>query len=135
MLIKCPNCGKTSENILWEGWVLKVIGSVQFNDLGKLKSVGPLTAVTTISRGEELDQCHESLSICTKCKYKGPLNCFTKIYSCVLTGKEANNTIQTLLGLFRIDDRYLELANFIFNNENALNWRNSNWAVVQEEIN
>lgn len=83
---RCPGCKQAVANATFSGWVLKVQGSVVFNDEGDVDQISPLTPMVTIKKGKELDGYLTEV-VCPKCGFTGKSVLFTRITSCWFTGK------------------------------------------------
>lgn len=84
----CPNCRKGNKQYSFDGWVLRVKGSVTLDEEGNVESISPLTSVTTIKTGKELDG-KLTVVTCPECGYVGHFKEFTPNRVCWLTGNAA----------------------------------------------
>lgn len=89
-MIQCPQCLTDNKVIHAKCWLVFGTIPITISKSGIVKSAGPMTPSVIIKEGMELHKSPDIRYVCPKCSYVGPLNSFTIVESCRLTGGSAD---------------------------------------------
>lgn len=88
MLLRCPNCGITSERFVVSGTLMIGSTEIQFDDQGAVQIMAPIVTRFVIKNGHELDDSDRLRLKCPSCQQQAEKTAFVPLVRSAYSGVE-----------------------------------------------